>query len=289
MIRLDERVDSLVNGLIELGMSPLEARAYVTLSLGGPMQSNSLTVMMDIPESQLRQTLHNLGKKGFIYVDSREGDLYAAIDPVALIRRLKDMEKDVVKRYNRRADEVQIALQSMVQKRKKSHRFTADQPIEYDFARYIEGQEIFSEMKELIKDAKSSIIRIISSTGLKFNTNNGVVGAELDAVKRGVKIRSITDINANNLPYAMEYSKHVQLRHFGGSSYLTRFVIIDGVNGIVLTSQPSLFDQDYSAFFTKSRNLLGTLENSFETIWPLSVPSQERIRNIINNGERDES
>ncbi|MEM3858720.1 MAG: hypothetical protein QW478_04865 [Candidatus Micrarchaeaceae archaeon] len=279
---MDNRVEQIINSLIELNMLPMEARVYAILLIGGPIDIDSLRAILGFSYHQINIILHNMSKRGLIYADMNEGEKVMATEPSWLIEILKKREADKLKAYNRRADEVLLTLQNVLERRKLPGPISED-----DFVKYIEGEDVFELMKKLIDDAKSEIIRIISSKGIVLNAENGVMDAELKAVRRDVNVRAITDINVNNLSYAKKYSEIVNLRHFGGSSYLSRFVIIDNSSGIVLTSQASVFNQDYAAFFTRSKKLLNTFQINFETIWQLSISAEKRISDLINDGKSD--
>ncbi|MEM4092563.1 MAG: helix-turn-helix domain-containing protein [Conexivisphaerales archaeon] len=280
----DNRVELMISGLIELGMLPMEARVYVMLLIGGPMGVDTLRAILGLSSSQTNTVLYNMSRRGIIYADTNEGEGIMVADPAKLIGILKKREEVKLKAFNRRAEEVLATLQEGIERRKLPQAGNKED----DFIKYIEGDEIFELMKELINGAKTTIIRIISSKGIVLNMKNGVIDAELEAVKRGASVRAITDINVNNLAYAKKYSESVSLKHFGGSSYLTRFVIVDNSSSIVLTSQPSVFNQDYSAFFTRSRKLISAFNKNFETIWPLSISAEKRISDLIIYGKSNE-
>jgi len=276
-MKLENRLEDLINNLIDLGMMPLEARMYVLLFLGGPTDLKSLEMISGVKKDNLVVTLNNMLKKGYIMVDYNQGGRITAVSPEYLIQNLRKKEEERLRLFYRRSDEVLKEL-----KEKLNQNTSITKSDEDDFIKYIEGEEIFEKMKNMIRNSSKEIIRIISSTGIELNWNNGTIAEELKASKRGVKIRVITDINEKNIHIILNYMTGVEIRHFAGASYITRFVITDRSETIVMTSQPSVFNQEYFAFYTKSKKIISSLAEYFEATWQISANAKSIINNLNN-------
>jgi len=278
-MKLENRLEDLINNLIDLGMMPLEARMYILLFLGGPTDLKSLEMISGVKKDNLAVTLNNMLKKGYIMVDYSQGGRITAVFPESLIQNLRKKEEERLGLFYRRSDEV---LKELKEKLNQNISITKSAD-EDDFIKYIEGEEIFEKMKNMVRNSSKEIIRIISSTGIELNWNNGTIAEELKASKRGIKIRVITDINEKNMHIILNYMKGVEIRHFTGSSYITRFVITDRSETIVMTSQPSVFNQEYFAFYTRSKKIISSLAEYFEATWQISANAKSIINNINNS------
>jgi two-component system, OmpR family, sensor histidine kinase VicK len=94
---------------------------------------------------------------------------------------------------------------------------------------------------------------------------------------RGVKIRFITEVTANNISYCKEMMRIADMRHLDGIK--GNFVIADGTNyaGIANTQVrkhlPQLIHSNVKLFVEQQQYF-------FEMLWEKAVPAEQRIREI---------
>jgi len=97
----------------------------------------------------------------------------------------------------------------------------------------------------------------------------------IDAKKRGVKIKYITEITAENLKHCLEIMKYAELRH------------LDEVMGNFAIS-----DTEYIAGFKRGKMLVSLVRidikelvrqqrHIFDTLWKHSMPADKKISSII--------
>ncbi|MGH9963459.1 MAG: hypothetical protein ACRD5E_01335, partial [Nitrososphaeraceae archaeon] len=102
--------------------------------------------------------------------------------------------------------------------------------------------------------------------------------AFLDAKKRGVKLRYVTEINKDNISYCKQMMTMVdELRH------------LDGIKGNFYISEtgylaPATFHEDgepaAQIIYSNVKELIEHQRYVFETLWSKTIPAEQRIREI---------
>ncbi|MGC8579297.1 MAG: TrmB family transcriptional regulator [bacterium] len=257
--------------MITLGLTPLQAKTYLTLLYQGPSDVKFLSNELGIDLKLTEKMLEELYTMGIIYNDIDNQKKLIAVSPEKMIERLRKEQFKRYKAYIKESNKV-LALFKGVIKENKSH----------DGVTTLFGDQLFERMKALVSQSKREIYRVISGTGLITNYNNGIIQEELKASSRGVMVFVITDINMENVNIALKYSKNVELRHLSGSNFMTRFVTFDSRQAIVIASNPSLIQSEYIGLYIDNKHLVKALENSFRSFWEIAIPANQRISELIN-------
>ncbi|MGI0024585.1 MAG: hypothetical protein ACREA4_05505 [Nitrososphaera sp.] len=134
------------------------------------------------------------------------------------------------------------------------------------------------EIIESITDFQSNTNRIWRAcvdSSLPSYSVNKVKAGYLDAKKRGVRIKYITEITKDNLEYCLEIMTFAELRHLDGvrgnfalseTEYVAGIKHSDAIVSLVRSSVEELVQQQHLVF---------------ETLWRHSVPADEKLRQII--------
>lgn len=97
----------------------------------------------------------------------------------------------------------------------------------------------------------------------------------VQAKKRGVRIRYVTEITKNNLPHCMEITQFAELRHLGGVR--GNFAVSDteyvagAMCGGTLTS----------LVYSDLKELVQQQRHVFDTLWEQAVPAKERMERLL--------
>ena len=98
----------------------------------------------------------------------------------------------------------------------------------------------------------------------------------IDFKKRGVKIRSITEITNENLEYCKQLENYVQLRHLGGVRGNFAVSETEYVATAIINEKEPVTETIYS----NAKVILEQHHYFFETLWNKAIPAEQRIREL---------
>jgi two-component system, OmpR family, sensor histidine kinase VicK len=98
----------------------------------------------------------------------------------------------------------------------------------------------------------------------------------IDFKRRGVKIRSITEITNENLEYCKQLENYVQLRHLGGVRGNFAVSETEYVATSILNEKEPVTETIYS----NAKAILEQHRYFFETLWNKAIPAEQRIREL---------
>ena len=98
----------------------------------------------------------------------------------------------------------------------------------------------------------------------------------IDFKKRGVKIRSITEITKENLEYCKQLENYVQLRHLGGVRGNFAVSETEYVATAIINEKEPVTETIYS----NAKVILEQHRYFFETLWNKAIPAEQRIREL---------
>ena len=140
------------------------------------------------------------------------------------------------------------------------------------------GQEYAMKMllQAMAKVKKNAII-CSDARSAAFSINVEPVKRMLvDFRRKGIKIRSITEITNKNLQYCKELMQYVELRHLEGIK--GNFAVSEKEyvsTAIVQEEQPVA-----QTIYSNAKSILDQHYYLFETLWSRAIPAQQRIRVI---------
>lgn len=98
----------------------------------------------------------------------------------------------------------------------------------------------------------------------------------IDFKKRGVKIRSITEITKENLEHCKQLENYVQLRHLGGVRGNFAVSETEYVATAIVDEKEPVTETIYS----NAKVVLEQHRYFFETLWNKAIPAEQRIREL---------
>jgi predicted transcriptional regulator len=99
-------MNELVEGLVQLGLTEYEARAYVATVSVGEGGISDISQQSGIPRSRVYDIMERLAAKGFVEVGAMKPLRYRAVDP-------DQVTKQIRAEFSRTADTVQSSLQDL--------------------------------------------------------------------------------------------------------------------------------------------------------------------------------
>jgi len=193
------------DGLMSIGLSEYEAKAYVALLRGGPVTGYHLSKVSGVPRSMIYEVLGKLTARGAAMTLREEGTTkYAPVEATEFLDRL-------TREYEDRFDSLRDGLSNLAS--------TSD--LEYVWN--IEGHEnIIAKAREMIGQARD---RVYLALGPR--TAASVLSDLAEAVSRGVRVAIYTTAQID-LPGARVFVTHVSEETLGQARGLGLIVVIDG-------------------------------------------------------------
>jgi signal transduction histidine kinase len=141
------------------------------------------------------------------------------------------------------------------------------------------SENIIKSTLELYSIAKSTLDNCIDSTGpsILVIPDHPITKAHYEMKERGIKIRFITEITKENLPYCKKLMEYGELRHLG--EIKGNFGILDGTyyrasaKAKASSPPPLLVSCTVRAFIEQQQYF-------FDTLWKKAIPAKRRIREI---------
>jgi len=137
---------------------------------------------------------------------------------------------------------------------------------------------MFECIIRLLENAKTEVRAFLSSYTLVITADNELIKApRLAARARGVKLRYITEITNENIPYCNRQSTMVnELRHL--DNIVGNFILSDSE----FLSSPDVSPENpiTEGYYSNVDKVLKLHRNVFETFWIYSIPAEIRIRQL---------
>ncbi|MEM2140659.1 hypothetical protein [Nitrososphaera sp.] len=140
--------------------------------------------------------------------------------------------------------------------------------------RVIAGDRIAGAIARFQSNIKKSWCACVDSSIPAFSMSGEIKKGYVAAKGRGVKIRYVTEITADNLPHCEELMRFVELRHLDGvrgSFAVSEGEFVAGISGrshlekLVYSDVPEVVEHQ---------------QDVFETLWSASTPAKERIKQL---------
>src|SRR5215207_1292555 len=101
--------------------------------------------------------------------------------------------------------------------------------------------------------------------------------------KRGIKIRSVTDITKDNLNYCRELMQYAEVRH------INHLIANFGVSETEYIGAPTMKEGQPlpKLIYSNSKEMVEQQQNIFDIFWSKAIPAEQRIREIEEEREEE--
>ncbi|MDH5793079.1 MAG: hypothetical protein OEZ18_00760 [Candidatus Bathyarchaeota archaeon] len=258
----------------QLGLSPYESRAYVSLIIYGPMSPSELARKSDIPRPRTYDVLRNLMEKGMLMEQSGKPSIYAALEPEHGLKNLEvAIETETLKQLQEKKGTVQTLTKLLSQAYEKSKHFKIEKSKVWFTQRDTAFISLYSEA---IRGCKREFL--VASTSLR-PPEKEIVDAVHYALRKGVSIRVVRQIT--DLWTLEELEKYEallkagsQVRSLDVKENQLRFMIFDGRDVILVfpseTEQKT--PQTLEALWLRNPPLAKILKEYHKELWNKGKP-----------------
>lgn len=258
---VEPKDEEAVNGLLELGLTRSEARAYVRLVDEAPLTAAEVALRAHIARPKVYEALHLLQGRGFCYeIEAEPTSMYHARPPEEAIRNWllhRDYERSVAADRDARIAEEVI---------KQLPAGGSDPVFERSVFEIITGNaKVSLALERLMKSATKSIDNMTQAPFLQPRDRWNV--AEIDAMSRGVKVRTLfgTDSVADPRRWEPLAAGGASVRT--GQQLPMKLLILDGAEAMVSLRDPSTGQVSPTSVLIHNPDLVKPLVAMFEEAW----------------------
>lgn len=259
----------------ELGLTPYESRAYVSLMTDGPMSPSELARKSGIPRPRTYDVLRSLTEKGLLIVQSGRPSIYAAVEPAQGLKDfLVGIEMETLRRLEEKRKTAQTLTKSLSQmyegskslKRERSKVWFTRRDTAF-IAIYIEAIRSFKK-------------EFLVATNSMRPPEKEILEAVKDALEtKGKSIRVVRQITKlwtlEDLERYEEYIKFgSQVRYLDVNEIPLRFMVFDERDVILVfpSESKSTTPQTLEALWLRIPPLAKILSKHFEQLWRKGKP-----------------
>jgi sugar-specific transcriptional regulator TrmB len=258
--------------LVEFGLSSLQARTYLGLVRLGRCKASQASSSLGIVRPEVYRVLRELSLKGLVERSPGSPSIYTPTPPDqaaniligGLTKKLTDLKQ-----------KQQFLIRSLTAE--------ASDNVNAEVERFnlISGGNIFKKHIDMLLGAKDDYVSISSKEGLNRMGGEGILGddftrAIVNASRRGIRIRIISEIDKANKKSADYLSRYAELRKL--RDLLFYIDIIDKREMII---GPDMTDEEITQrnreadLWTNNPKFIRGMYLLFEKLWRSSRPYQK--------------
>lgn len=266
----------------QLGLTPYESRAFISLLIHGPMSPSKLAQLADVPRPRVYDVLRSLEEKGLIIERFGKPSIYTAVEPAEGLRNLLvKIERETLRQLKEKRRVIERVTKPLSQMYEKSKELKLERGKVWFTRRDTTYNAIFIEA---IRSYKRELL--VTSTDTRPPEKE-----ILEAVKRvlriGKSVRVVRQItNLWTLEELERYQEIIkagsQVRHLNIKEIPLRFSTFDDKE-IILVFPPeskSAMSKTVEALWLRIPSLAKILRWHFEELWKKGEPSLPILKKI---------
>lgn len=275
----------------ELGLTPYESRAYISLLKLGPMSPSKLAEKADIPRPRTYDVLRSLLEKGLLMEQSGKPSIYAAIDPSQGLKNLLvAIEMETLRQLEEKRKATETLTKLLSQTYEKSKKLKLERSKVWFTKRDNAFIAIYSEA---IRNCEKELL--VASRGL-HPPEKEILKAVEHAVKKGISVRVVRQItDLWTLEELKKYETVVkagsQVRYLDIKNILLRFMVFDEKDVILVfpSEFKSATSQTIEALWLRIPPLAKILREHFEELWKRGKPMLPVLEDFKRKKQREKS
>ncbi len=240
----------LIQDLKNFGLSEYEAKAFLALSIHGPLSASSLSEKSKIPQSKIYNVMKSLMIKSLAEIWNSKPQRFRAVKPVHAFKKIMESKKIEIVKLNNKTNLIINQLKPFEKKKDELGVWTG------------KGRKAFLEKAaEMVERAKKFGL----ATTSKFSRNIILDNAYAKALKKGVKIRVIgtSELDESKRARAKWYKKQGAEIRILPMNIHPRIGIVDNKEVCMRIDNP--LESDF--VWSNSPALLSIFRTYFEELW----------------------
>jgi sugar-specific transcriptional regulator TrmB len=269
--------DEFTRRLIGFGLSEKEAQLYLHLLKYGPKTPSPLAKSLKTYREDVHRTLTSLIEKGMVRPSLDSPTIYAAVDlDTALESALKKQESQLREMEARKRELQELAKQQQFR--------PSDEVSTFKIVKSI--KELVAVAMPLIDSLQEEWLVAAPAYATVIASLFGINDAAYEFIKRGGKVRAIIDISYQVIePVREMIAIGEEVRHI--DEHGITFVVFDrkdSLSAINAEINRISLNEHVSGIWTDDPAYAQYLASTFEMLWKQSVPAEERIQELLQQG-----
>jgi sugar-specific transcriptional regulator TrmB len=190
--------------LADLGLTLSQSRVYITLLRLGTARAGSLSYVMGVARPEAYRILGELSTKGLVQRNLGSPTTYTATPPDRAVSILVQAVREKLQTMEQMSASIVRNLSAVTP--------VLNSPTTHTVGLLTGGSNVILKIIQMLTDAKLDYAGISSSYALKILPETRVLKALMNAKRRRLSIRLISEINDSNRTSADIVSKYVELR-----------------------------------------------------------------------------
>lgn len=277
-------MEEIVNQLLDYGLTKNEAKVLTFLSKRGADRASMVARALRLNRTETYRTLKNLQRRGLVEGSLEQPVRFQAAPFSRCLDILITERKNKIVGLEDRSHFLERAFESL--------NVETAAPA-FERFQLLEGRaRIRQKLLFMCEASKLQIDSIIAPTELAGGGALAVLETLSLLVKRGRKVRVITEINSSTDTIVEKFQNSISFRHLDLTRRpVPRVWIIDdteGLFGIGGTEEASAKGSEQVTLWISSRSFVRTLRAYFDEMWSSATPSLSRLETIKTGKPEEE-
>ncbi len=264
------RISDATAALERVGLSHYEALVFVNLARAGDATAREIARASGVNRVQTYRALDSLEGRGLVEVTLDRPKRYAA-------RALNDAFDMIANEKREELEGLDVIRKSLLGAWPRIAR--GSRPTPSVRLQVIKGRaQIYQALRRFVGTAKREVLSFTTTKGIQRSYRAGVNEVLVDAIRRGVKPKLLTDIDRSNAALMSSVARTVPLRHV--ERQRGRFIIVDGesIFAFLVQDERTIRGEAETALWTNSPDFVRAHVEFFEQAWAGGMPADERLR-----------
>ena len=268
-------MDQTTNKLISIGLNLYEAKAYSVLLKSGINSASQISKIGKIPQGRIYNILESLIQKGFCSIVQGSVKKFKAVDPkVVMDSIMQERRKKFEEQEN---NMLNVAEQLNMEFESQDNIYSTMDYIHV----YTTIPSMINKFNEIVQNCKETH-RTFTKPPFATKSDPSLLSPPaVDAIERGVKIKSIYEIEKNNLDSFITWIKHFDKakEEIRITEKLPLKLVIADNNVVMFTLHNKMNTQNnFTSVVIEHSDITDALIELFEIYWERSMTLEEFLK-----------
>ena len=262
-------------------MSLNQSRVYLYLLVKGSISARNISKDLGLHRVDVYRKLRDLQNMGIVEMYLGSPKTYVALEPKTALAKLLDKMEAKLGDLRMTSESLKDKLEEFQLEHSNSSKETLYADIHESYYRVGHGTErYYAEIGRMIRKAKKEVLTVVSAQGVKQIFKTNLLNQYKEASNKGVALKFITEIGANNAGYVRRLTKLYQTRVL--EAVHLRFVVADSSVAVLrwqIEPLTKLTNQDDNFFVINDSKFALSIYLFFEDLWQYGIsPDVEKVR-----------
>ena len=265
-------MDQSINKLISIGLNLYEAKAYSVILKSGISSASQISKIGKIPQGRIYNILESLIQKGFCSIVQGSVKKFKAVDPKVIM-------DSIIQERRKKFEKQEKNMLSVAEQLNKEFESQDDINSTLDYIHvYTTKPSMINKFNEIVQNCKETHRTFTKPPFTTKDDPSALSPLAVEAIERGVKIKSIYEIQKNNLDSFISWIKHFdkakeEIRIT--EKLPLKMVIAD--NNVVMFTLYNKMDKknNFTSVVIEHSDLTDALIELFDIYWEKSMTLEE--------------